>query len=45
MGHVSIVSTQYYLRFIDELAALASDRFARRCGQLVTALGDAGGGA
>jgi integrase len=45
MGHVSIVSTQYYLRFIDELATVASDRFARRCGQLVTTLGDAGGGA
>lgn len=45
MGHVSIVSTQYYLHFIDELAALASDRFALRCGELVTTLGDAGGAA
>lgn len=36
MGHVSIVSTQYYLQFVDELAGLASDRFAERCGALVT---------
>jgi integrase/recombinase XerD len=43
MGHVSIVSTQYYLRFVDELAAVASDRFARRCGALVTVLGNDGG--
>lgn len=44
MGHVSIVSTQYYLRFVDELAGLASDRFDEHCGALVTALpGDAGG--
>lgn len=44
MGHVSIVSTQYYLRFVDELAGLASDRFAEHCGSLVTALPGAGGG-
>jgi hypothetical protein len=43
MGHVSIVSTQYYLRFVDEIAAVASDRFARRYGKLVTAPDDAGG--
>ena len=36
MGHVSIVSTQYYLPFIDELSASASDRFARTCGALIT---------
>ena len=42
MGHVSIVSTQYYLRFVDELAALASDRFARRCSAVVTMLGSEG---
>lgn len=29
MGHVSIESTAYYLRWTDEIAALASDRFAR----------------
>lgn len=36
MGHVSIVSTEYYLRFIDSVAGFASERFARRCGALVT---------
>lgn len=36
MGHVSIASTQYYLRFIDELAIVASNRFAKHCGALIT---------
>lgn len=36
LGHVSIVSTQYYLHFVDELSLCASDRFARHCGSLVT---------
>lgn len=45
MGHVSIVSTQYYLCFIDELAGVASDRFAGRCGALVTTLPAGQGGA
>jgi len=27
MGHVSIESTAYYLRWTDEIARLASDRF------------------
>ncbi|HME73074.1 MAG TPA: tyrosine-type recombinase/integrase [Myxococcota bacterium] len=36
MGHVSIVSTEYYLQFTQELADLASERFARRYGALVT---------
>lgn len=31
MGHVSIVSTAYYLHFVPTLAALASARFARHC--------------
>jgi len=31
MGHVSIVSTQYYLRLIEPLVNSASDRFASRC--------------
>lgn len=35
MGHVSIASTEYYLHFVDELAAAASDRFVRHCGALV----------
>jgi integrase len=45
MGHVSIVSTQYYLRFIDELAGLASERFAQCYGALVTGLRAPEGGA
>lgn len=35
MGHVSIASTQYYLPFIPELAAEASQRFCSRYGSLV----------
>jgi integrase/recombinase XerD len=35
MGHVSIESTAYYLRWTDELAALASDRFARCFGSVL----------
>ena len=35
MGHVSIVSTAYYLHFIPEVAALASERFGRRFSHLV----------
>ncbi len=35
LGHVSIVSTAYYLTFIEPLRALASARFAQRCGALV----------
>jgi integrase len=35
MGHVSIASTEYYLHFVDELAAAASDRFASHCAALV----------
>ena len=44
MGHVSIVSTEHYLHFIDEVAAAASDRFAARFGALVTALPASPGG-
>ena len=36
MGHVSIVSTQHYLRLIEPLATAASERFARHCAGLVT---------
>jgi integrase/recombinase XerD len=39
MGHVSIASTHYYLQFVEELAALASARFARLCAGLVTVSG------
>jgi integrase len=38
MGHVSIVSTEYYLSFVPELAAAASDRFCSRYGDLVQTL-------
>lgn len=37
MGHVSIVSTEYYLRLIPDVAAQASLRFAQHCGSLVAA--------
>lgn len=37
MGHVSIISTQYYLQFVEPLAAAASERFDCHCGALVTA--------
>jgi integrase/recombinase XerD len=36
MGHVSIVSTAYYLHFIPEVAALASDRFDRRYSHVIS---------
>jgi hypothetical protein len=36
MGHVSIVSTAYYLQFVEPLAAAASARFAKHCGSLIT---------
>jgi integrase/recombinase XerD len=35
MGHVSIVSTAYYLRWIPEIQEVASERFAQRFGDLV----------
>lgn len=37
MGHVSIVSTAYYLAFVERLRAVANARFARHCGALVHA--------
>jgi hypothetical protein len=43
MGHVSIVSTQYYLQFVEPLATAASERFARCFGALVSAGRIAGG--
>ena len=36
MGHVSIMSTAYYLQFVKPLAAAASTRFAAACGALIT---------
>lgn len=35
MGHVSIVSTAYYLHFVPTLAAIASDRFERYCSNVL----------
>ena len=35
MGHVSIVSTQYYLFFFEPFAEAASERFARHCAQFL----------
>lgn len=35
MGHVSIVSTAYYLHFIPEVALLASKRFDRHCSRFI----------
>ena len=43
MGHVSIVSTAYYLQFVEPLAAAASTRFADACGTVITP--SIGGGA
>ena len=44
MGHVSIVSTEYYLHFVDMLTACAADRFAERFGALITPPGSEGDG-
>ena len=38
MGHVSIVSTAYYLHFIPTIAALASERLAQQCGHVIEEL-------
>jgi integrase/recombinase XerD len=35
MGHASVVSTHYYLHWIEPLRTTASERFARHCGGLV----------
>lgn len=43
MGHVSVVSTQYYLPFLDVVAQAASERFDRHCGRFLTAAPDQGG--
>jgi integrase/recombinase XerD len=44
MGHVSIVSTQYYLSFIEPLSHAASDRFARHCQPFLSTSPLQGGG-
>jgi integrase/recombinase XerD len=42
MGHVSVVSTAYYLQFVEPLAGAASTRFAQACGALITPSGIGG---
>jgi len=44
MGHVSIVYTEYYLHFVDELAAVSSTRFATHYAALIQPLTKQGGG-
>ncbi len=44
MGHASILSTQYYLRVVDQLTGLASSRFASQYANLVTSRPSPGGG-
>ena len=43
MGHVSVVSTAYYLRLLDPVAEAASERFARHCAGWLAPLAGAGG--
>ena len=38
MGHVSVVSTAYYLALLDPVAEAASERFARHCASLLIEL-------
>jgi len=40
MGHVSVLSTYYYLRFVEPLRSLASRRFADSYGGLVAAVAE-----
>lgn len=40
MGHVSIVSTQYYLPFLDAVAQEASERFDRHCARFLATAPD-----
>lgn len=35
MGHVSVVSTQYYLAFLDPVAEAVSERFATHCARIL----------
>ncbi len=44
MGHISIVSTEHYLHFVDQLAAHASDRFDIHYGAIVVPLQKTQGG-
>jgi integrase/recombinase XerD len=43
MGHVSVVSTAYYLSLLDPVARAASERFERHCAHLLAELHMGGG--
>ena len=43
MGHVSVVSTQYYLSLLEPVADTASKRFARHCDAFLRTVSDGGG--
>jgi integrase/recombinase XerD len=43
MGHVSIASTEYYLKFVEPLSASASERFSRHCGGVLVLPANTGG--
>jgi integrase len=43
MGHVSIASTEYYLKFVEPLGVSASERFARHCGGVLAMPANTGG--
>jgi integrase/recombinase XerD len=42
MGHVSIISTQYYLSLFEPVARQASERFARHCASFVGGVNEGG---
>jgi len=42
LGHVSVVSTQYYLSFLEPFAQIASERFARHCDPFVDSANQGG---
>jgi len=44
LGHVSVISTHYYLQWIEPLRTAASERFARHYGQLVVSVPGRKGG-
>jgi integrase len=44
MGHVSVVSTHYYLQWVEPLRTAASERFALHYGELVVSVPDRKGG-
>lgn len=43
MGHVSIISTEYYLHFVEALASTASNLFEKHCGGIVLITSAEGG--